>query len=213
MEKKPQILNLRKPEPEVRLPARETTQVAPKHEPIAAKSLHSERPPLPNPQDTPVAPRHVVASGERSWGFVVKQKTLRGKKLLFVTAGIILAGALVWVVSPNVPLLMVIGLSVCVVMIKAYVPGKDAEVEFGDRGIRINDSFYSSATLASFHIDETEADFPELSFDLKQRLMPRIKIPLPRHLVSQTRDSLRFMALEVEHEPSFGELLSKKFRL
>ncbi|MEK7194840.1 MAG: hypothetical protein AAB561_02185 [Patescibacteria group bacterium] len=213
MEKKPQILNLRKPEPEAKPPPPETVRVASRREPEPKKILDSEQPPLLVSKNSSPVAHYADTPKEKSWGFVIKQKSLRGKKLLFLIGGIILAGALVWVVSPNVPLLMVVGLAVCVTMIKAYVPGKDTEVVFSDRGIRVNEAFYSSATLASFYIDETEDRFPELSFEVKQRLMPRIRIPIPSHLTSRVRDSLAVLALEVEHEPSFGELVSKKFKL
>lgn len=213
MEKKPQVLNLRKPEPEVNLPVPETVQVVPRHGLEPKKVLYSEQTPLLVSKNRPPVVHHAGVPEDRSWGFVIKQKSLRGKKLFFLIGGIILAGAVVWVVSPNVPLLMVIGLAAGVTLIKSYVPVKNTEVLFNDRGIQINEAFYSSATLASFHIDETEAEFPELSFEVKQRLMPRIRLPIPAHLTTRVRDSLAVLALEIEHEPSFGEMVGKKLRL
>lgn len=213
MEKKPQILNLRKPEPEVSSPAPERMHVDPKRAPESRNKLHSEQAPLlVSSSHLPVSD-HADTTRKKSWGFVIKQKSFRGKKLFFLIGGILLVGGLVWIVSPNVPLLMVVGLAVCVTMIKAYVPGRDTEVVFTDRGVQINEAFYSSATLASFHIDEIETDFPELSFEIKQRLMPRIRIPIPAHLTSKVRDSLVMLALETEHEPSIGEMIGKKLRL
>lgn len=224
MEKKSQVLNLRKTEPEPKPQVLEPQRVEPRHSSALElkQSLKQAPPAIPRIAALPqysLAPESISAykiysnKDKSSWGFVIKNKQIRGKKLLFLTGGIVLVGILVWIISPNIPLLMVLGLAACVTMIKSYVPIKDAEVEFNDRGIRINEAFYSGSTLASFHIDETEAEFPELSFEIKQRLMPRIRIPIPIHLTSKVRNSLTMLALETEHEPTMGEMISKKLRL
>ena len=218
METKPQVLNLRKAEPEIKPQAPEPQRVETRRNPALDLKHNSKQTP-PNIPMAAVLPQLVSARNfhtnedKSSWGFVIKQKQVRGKKLLFLTTGIILIGAFVWFINPNIPFLMIIGLAAGVIMIKAYIPAKDTEVVFNDRGIRVNEAFYSSATLASFHIDETEAEFTELSFEIKQRLMPRIRLPVPAHLTSRVRDSLAVLALEVEHEPSLGEMIGKKLRL
>jgi len=95
----------------------------------------------------------------------------------FVSAGIVLMGALVsiWQRSPVAFIVLLIGAGV--LELREHMK-KPTTVAVDQRGIKIDDQSYEHASFTSFHIHRMPDETLELSLRSEKRFLPHFRLPL-----------------------------------
>lgn len=138
-----------------------------------------------------------------SWEAPEHHHVEKGNDWFFALAIIVVALVITAILFNNVLFALLLGIAGGVLGVAAAKKPNIVPFSVSVRGIKIEDTLHTFASLTSYHIDEEDPRGPQLLVKAEKLLMPLIVLPIPVDYIDDIEEILRDKLPEEELEEPF----------